>query len=54
MRPKGYYKVKKSTIEHHIQHFYEFKPLQAICEEFSKLTNTLKRENKNSMIHIFG
>ena len=37
--------MKKSTIQHHVQH-YQFKPLQVLCEEFNKLTNTLQREEQ--------
>ena len=33
LRSIGYYKVKQSTIEHHLQHNYEFKPLQVFCKE---------------------
>ena len=31
-----------------LQHYYEFKPLQMLCKELNKLTNTLKREEKQS------
>ena len=31
-------------MQNHLQHYYEFKPLQVLFEEFNKLTNTLKRE----------
>ena len=38
--------MKQSTLQHHFQHYYGFKPLQVLCEEFNKLTNTLKREEQ--------
>ena len=44
LRSIGYYKVKQSSIHHHLHHYYKFKPLQVLCEEFNKLTNILKRE----------
>ena len=48
LRSIGYHKVKQSTIQHHLQHYYEFKSLQVSCEEFNKLTNTLRREEQRS------
>ena len=44
LRSIGYQKVKPN---------YEFKPLQVLCNEFNKLTNTLKRNN-NILIHILS
>ena len=40
--------MKQSTIHHHVQNVYEFKPLQVLCEKFDKLTNTLKREEQST------
>ena len=48
MQSIGYYKVKQSNIQHHLEIYYEFRPLQALCEEFYKLTNTLRREKQKS------
>ena len=48
----GYYKVKQSTIKHHLQHYYKFTPLQPLCEEFNKLTNPLKKEQQ--LIFLFS
>ena len=39
----GYYKVKQSVIQHHLEPQFEIKPLQVLGKEFNKLTNTLKR-----------
>ena len=44
LRSIGYYKVKQSTIQHHVDHFYAFKPFHVLCEELNNLTNTSKRE----------
>ena len=43
LRSIRYYKVKQSNIQHHLESHYEFRPLQVLCEEFNKLTNTLRR-----------
>ena len=48
LRSLDYYEVKQSTIQHHLKHYYEFKPLKVPCEEFNKLTNTLKTEERQS------
>ena len=36
-RSIGYYKVTQSTIQHHLQHYYEFKPLQVLSKELISL-----------------
>ena len=38
------YRVKQNIIWYHLWPYYEFQPLQVLCEEFSTLTNILKRE----------
>ena len=43
------HKVKQNTIHHHLQHYYELKPLQVLCEEFNKLIFTLKRKEQQSI-----
>ena len=48
LRSIGYYKLKQSIICSHFKNYYEFKPLQMLCEEFHKLTNTLKRVEQQS------
>ena len=48
MRWIGCYKVKQSNIQHHLKLYYEFRPLQGLCEEFNKLTNTPRREEQKS------
>ena len=40
--------MKQNTLQHHIQHYTELKPLEVLCEEFNKLTNTFKREEQQS------
>ena len=39
--------MRQSTIQHNLN-YYGFRPLQVLCEEFNKLTNTLKREEQKS------
>ena len=36
--------MKQSIIQYHLKLYYEFKPLQGLCEGFNKLTSTLKRK----------
>ena len=42
-----YYKEKQSSIQHNLN-YYDFRPLQALCEECIKLTHTIKREEQQS------
>ena len=37
-----YFKVKQSTLQNSLN-YHDFRPLQVLCEELNKLTNTLKR-----------
>ena len=48
VRSIGYYKVKQSNIQHHLESYYECRPLQALCEEINKLTNTLRRQEQKA------
>ena len=54
LRSVGYYKVKQSSIQHCLQHYYEFKPLQMLFEEFNLLTNILREKNNNPLILVLG
>ena len=40
--------MKQSITQHHLQHYYEFKPLQVLHQELNELTNTLMREEQQS------
>ena len=40
--------MKQGNIQHDLQHYYEFKPLQVLCEEFNKLNDILKREQQSA------
>ena len=42
-----YYKVKQSIMWHPLK-TYTFRQSQVLCEEFNKLTNTLRREGQQS------
>ena len=44
LRLLGYYKIKKGVLQQNISRFYEFESAEKVCEQFSNLTNTLKRE----------
>ena len=46
LRSIGYYQLKMSTIQHYVLYYNEITPLQALCEEFYMLTNTLKAEKQ--------
>ena len=48
LRSIGYYKVKQNNIQHHLELYYEFRSLQALYEEFNKLTNNLRSEEQKS------
>ena len=38
----GYYNMKQCIKQYHLKPYYKFKPLQVLCKEFNKLTNTLR------------
>ena len=40
--------MKESPIHCHIEYYYEFKPLQVLCEELNNLINTLNREQQST------
>ena len=48
----GYFEVKQNNIQYNWELYHESISLQALCEEFNKLTNTLRTNNRFQVIHI--
>ena len=48
LRSLGYYKIKQGVLQQNLSCMYHFKPANEVCNQFNKLINTLKREEKET------
>ena len=46
LRLMGYYKIKQGILQQNMSKYYRFKSADTLCEHFSRLINTLKKERK--------
>ena len=44
LRSLGYYKIQQGVLQQNLSKFYNFEPVENVCNHFSKLINTLKKE----------
>ena len=44
LRSLGYYIIKQGTLQQNLSKYYRFKKADALCEQFNKFINTLKKE----------
>ena len=56
LRSLGYYKVKQGVLQQNLSKLYHFESANKVCDQFNRLINTLKREEKKKrvMINILG
>ena len=44
LRCLGYYKIQQGVLQKNLNKFYNFKPVENVCNHFNNLINTLKKE----------
>ena len=47
LRSLGYYKIKQGVLQQNLSHIYHFESAHDVCDQFNKLINTLRKEEKN-------
>ena len=48
LRSLGYYKIKQGVLQQHLSCMYHFESANAVCDQFNRLINTLRKEEKTS------
>ena len=48
LRSLGYYKIKQDVLQQNLIKLYHFESADAICEQFNRFVNLLKKEEKDS------
>ena len=46
LRSLGYYKIKQGVLQPNLSHIYHFESAHEVCDQFNKLINTLRKEEK--------
>ena len=46
LRSLGYYKIKQGVFQQNFNKYYHFEEANKVCEEFNKMVETLKQEEK--------
>ena len=46
LRSLGYYKIKQDILQQNLSHIYHFEPANKVCDQFNKLINTLRKEER--------
>ena len=46
VRSLGYYKVKQGVLQQNLSKLYHFKTANTVCDQFNRLINTLREEEK--------
>ena len=50
----SYYKIKQGILQQNLIKYYKFKSADALCEEFNRFINPLKKERKKCKKNIYG
>ena len=48
LRSLDYYKIWQGVLQQNLSKYYHFEPGDALCEQFNKFVNTLKKEKEDS------
>ena len=48
LRSLGYYKIKQGVLQQNLSCMYHFESVKEVCNQFNRLINTLKREEKET------
>ena len=46
LRSLGYYKIKQGVLHQNLSNMYHIETVNTVCDQFNRLINTLKREEK--------
>ena len=46
LKSLGYYKIKQGVLQQNLSRYYHFETADAVCEQFNKFVNTLKKEEE--------
>ena len=46
LRSLGYYKIKQGVLQQNLSHMYHFEPAHKVCDQFNRLINTLRKEER--------
>ena len=46
LRSLGYYKIKQGVLQQNLSHIYQFESAHKVCDQFNKLINTLRKEER--------
>ena len=46
LRSLGYYKIKQGVLQQNLSHIYHFESANKVCDQFNKLINTLRTEER--------
>ena len=46
LRYLGYYKIKQGILQQNLSHIYHFESAHEVCDQFNKLINTLRKEER--------
>ena len=46
LRSLGYYKIKQGVLQQNLSNMYHFETANTVCDQFNRLINTLRREEK--------
>ena len=46
LRSLGYYKIKQGVLQQNLSHVYHFESAHEVCDQFNRLINTLRKEEK--------
>ena len=48
LRSLGYYKIKQGVLQQNLSCMYHFESTNTVCDQFSRLINTLRKEEKET------
>ena len=48
LRSLGYYKIKQGVLQQNLNKYYHFEEANKVCEEFNKLVEMVRQEEKDS------
>ena len=54
LRSLGYYKIKQGVLQQNVSKHYHFKTADAVCNQFNRFVNMLKREEAESTENNHG
>ena len=54
LRSLGYYKIKQGVLQQNLSNMYHFETAKAVCAQFNKLINTLRREESTETLSNMG